>query len=220
MIRSTLAIFCSLLFAASSAAETRYISDRLTQPLREKPCAECTVQYQVPAGAEVELLDTDAYGWSQIRTAEDQTGWLPSRQLSYQPPARLQLEEFEVRIDALHLEMNALKQELQAVSTERDHLREDLGNLRGEEGDRFEELMTLRQQAEQTGNLVEQNQELLKNNNMLQGRIDVLTATNEQLQSSQSQTWFLYGAIAVFLAAILATIVPRLKPRKRFSEWG
>lgn len=220
MIRPVLTALCFMLFAVGSAAETRYISDRLSQPLREEPCGDCTVTFQVPAGTEVELLNTDAFGWARVRTAEGQTGWLPSRQLMFQPAARLQLEEFEERTNALHVELNALKRQLESITAERDSLREDLDNLSGEEGDRFEELVTLRQQADQASNLLEQNQELLKNNNMLQGRIDVLTATNEQLQSSQNQTWFLYGAIAMFLAAILAALLPRLKPRKRFSEWG
>lgn len=220
MIRFALATFCTLLFATGSLADTRYISDRLTQSLRESPCADCAVKFQVSAGTEVTLLDTDPFGWAQVQTSDGKTGWLPSAQLMFQPAARTQLEEFQQRVDALHIELNSLKQQLESATRERDHLRADLENLSGEEGDRFTELVALRQQVEQTDNLILQNQELLKNNNMVQGQLDVLTASNEQLQSSQNQTWFLYGTIALFLAAILAALLPHLKPRKRFSEWG
>ncbi len=220
MFRAILSTLILLSVTAVSLAETRYISDRLSQPLREEPCSDCAVRFQVPAGAEVELIETDAFGWAQVRTAQGQTGWLPSGQLMFRPAARDLLEELEARIEALHVELGAVQQQLQVVTAERDQIREDLINLRGEEGDRYEELVTLRQQAEHAANLIDQNQELLKNNNMLQGRIDVLTASNEQLQSSRNQTWFLYGAMAMFLAAILAALLPRLKPRKRFSEWA
>lgn len=220
MIRFALATLCTLLFTAGSAADTRYITDRLSQSLRTDPCAECEIAFQVPAGVEVTLLATDPYGWARVETEDGRSGWLPSAQLMFQPAARTQLEEFQQRIDALHVELNALKQQLTSVTNERDHLLTDLKNLSGDEGDRFAELTSLRQQVQQTSNLVTQNQDLLKNNNMLQGEIDVLTASNEQLRSSQNQTWFLYGAIAMFLAAILAAVLPHLKPRKRFSEWS
>jgi|SRR5690625_2590096 len=220
MIRLPLVTLCTLLFATASVADTRYITDRLTQSLRDKPCAECEVKFQIAAGTEVTLLTTDPYGWAQVETEDGRRGWLPSGQLMFQPAARAQVEEYEQRVEALHLELNALKQQLTNATNERDHLRADLENLSGEEGDRFAELTSLRQRVEQTSNLVTQNQELLKNNNILQGEIDVLRASNEQLQSSQNQTWFLYGAIAMFLAAILAALLPHLKPRKRFSEWS
>lgn len=220
MFRSLFIALLLLHTISSSAAETRYITDNLSLSLREEPCSDCAVSLQLSAGTPVELLNTDNFGWAQVRTPDGESGWLPSRQLMFQPAPRAQLEEYEQRLKALHLEVSALQQELQAVNGERDQLLKDLDNLSGDENEQFSELIELRQQADHARGLIDQNQELLKNNNILQGRIDVLTASNEQLQSKQQQTWFLYGGITLFLAAILATLLPHLRPRKGFSEWA
>lgn len=68
--------------------------------------------------------------------------------------------------------------------------------------------------------LQEQNEELIKRNRMLQSEIDVLTASRDQLQGDNRQRWFMFGGLAVFLGALLAVLLPRLKPRRRYSEWA
>lgn len=68
--------------------------------------------------------------------------------------------------------------------------------------------------------LQEQNEELIKRNRMLQSEIDVLTASRDQLLGDNRQRWFMFGGLAVFLGALLAVLLPRLKPRRRYSEWA
>ena len=75
--------------------------------------------------------------------------------------------------------------------------------------------------AGDAGALRAQNQELLTRNKMLQSEIDVLHATKEELQSNDIQRWFVFGGLLVALGALLGTILPLLKPkRRRYSEWS
>ncbi|MEH6466261.1 MAG: TIGR04211 family SH3 domain-containing protein, partial [Porticoccus sp.] len=82
------------------------------------------------------------------------------------------------------------------------------------------ELNTIKKISSNAISINQQNQELLERNGMLQSEIDVLKAANEQLSNRERNTWFLYGVFAVIAGALLTIIIPRLKRRKRFSEWG
>ncbi|GIX30638.1 MAG: hypothetical protein KatS3mg124_1110 [Porticoccaceae bacterium] len=82
------------------------------------------------------------------------------------------------------------------------------------------ELAELRQAAANALLLQQQNEELVKQNRMLQSEVDVLRAARDQLVRDESRKWFLYGAIAVALGALLAALLPRLRPRRRFGDWG
>jgi SH3 domain protein len=54
---------------------------------------------------------------------------------------------------------------------------------------------------------------------MLQGENDVLKANFDDLQKDMRNESFLYGGFTVFLGAILVVLIPKLRGRKRFSEW-
>ena len=54
---------------------------------------------------------------------------------------------------------------------------------------------------------------------MLQRENDVLKANFEDLQKDRRNESFLYGGLTVFLGAILVVLIPKLRGRKRFSEW-
>ncbi|MGB2466214.1 MAG: hypothetical protein ACPH96_06035, partial [Porticoccaceae bacterium] len=62
-------------------------------------------------------------------------------------------------------------------------------------------------------------QVLVKQNHMLQGENDVLKASLNDLQKDRRNQSFLYGGLTVFLGAILVVLIPKLRGRKRFSEW-
>ncbi|MBT5330590.1 MAG: hypothetical protein HOL48_02275, partial [Porticoccaceae bacterium] len=65
-----------------------------------------------------------------------------------------------------------------------------------------------------------QNEELIRRNQLMQQEIDILIARNERLEDSSWRSWFIYGAIAVLAGALLSVILPRLLPRRKYSEWG
>ena len=54
---------------------------------------------------------------------------------------------------------------------------------------------------------------------LLQTENDVLKSENESLRRSENTTFFIYGAFAVLLGVILATLLPKLKPSKRNTGW-
>ena len=66
----------------------------------------------------------------------------------------------------------------------------------------------------------DQIQSLVSHNNLLTQENDVLKARLSNFEKDDLYRSFLYGGLAVFLGAILSALVPRLRGRKRFQEWG
>ena len=65
-----------------------------------------------------------------------------------------------------------------------------------------------------------QNEALVKQNHVLQSNNDVLIADIGILENDRRNQSFLYGGLTVFMGALLAILIPKLRGRKKFSEWG
>ena len=81
------------------------------------------------------------------------------------------------------------------------------------------ELAEIRELSSDSIALSDQNEQLVKNNHMLQRENDSLKANVDDLQKDQRNESFLYGGLTVFLGALLVILIPKLRGRKRFSEW-
>lgn len=95
---------------------------------------------------------------------------------------------------------------IEAIANDNQNLRAQISEVKGISSDPIA--------------LNKQNQTLVKQNHMLQTDNDVLQAEVEVLANDHRNQSFIYGGITVFLGALLAILIPRLRGRKRLSEWG
>ena len=123
-------------------------------------------------------------------------------------------------------ELATLKQrntELEKIVSELNQaskaVRGELDNSQDTQNSLAAELAEIREISADALALSEQNQQLVKNNHMLQRENDSLKANVDDLQKDQRNESFLYGGLTVFLGAILVILIPKLRGRKRFSEW-
>lgn len=216
----TLLAFLLLALPALAQAQTRYVTDELRVPLRSSPCATCTIVHQgLTPGTELTVVNTENE-WTRVTTAQGANGWLPNHYLVDTPVAPGREAAIDANTDTLKAENIQLKNELGELQVAYDALEAqytlDKETISGIEV----ELSTVKKISNNALTLQEQNEELIKRSHMLQSEIDVLTASRDQLQNDNTQRWFMYGGIAVFLGALLAVLLPRLRPRRRYSEWG
>ncbi len=210
-----------LIAAANLQAETRYVSDELRVPLRSSPCSRCAIIHQgIKSGAALEVLSESDDGWTQVKTRSGLEGWLPSQYLLKQQIAKFRIASIEKSMTGLRQENRKLSETLRQLQGSNNQYETEMRTLSEQNSSIDKELRRIKQVSANALNLEKQNKELLKRNGILQSEIDVLTAANERLESKDSQTWFLYGAISVVLGALLSIILPMLKRRKRFSEWA
>lgn len=222
MIMSRYALLSLIMaISAPALAQTRYISDELRVPLRKSPCSSCAILHRgLKAGLELTVTETRD-GWSHVTTPGGMEGWLESQYLVSQPIAKTRITQFRKQNEDYQAQLTDMSAELTAARSEIDRLSTLLVSVRGESDDTAIELAEIREVSADAIKLHKQNQDLLKQNKMLQSEIDVLKATTEQMASNQTQKWFLYGALSVFLGALLAVLLPHLKKKKRgYSEWA
>ncbi|MGD9984287.1 MAG: TIGR04211 family SH3 domain-containing protein [Porticoccaceae bacterium] len=204
-------LLCSLSLTPGLArADSAYIIDELVVSLREAACGECRIVGPgMRSGQQVRILETGE-GWTRVETAEGVAGWLPSRYLTSQPIARDQLAALREEIQRLEAENRKLGSSTPAATTDGTPV------PAAPEGE-----APMTGPAADTDDLYAQNQALLTRNQILQSEIDVLHATKEELQSNDVQRWFIFGGLLVSLGALLGTVLPLLKPKRRgYSEWS
>lgn len=221
MNRYLWSIIASLLYATPLVAETRYISDEFRVPLRSSPCSTCAIIHRgLKSGLALTFIE-EQKDWSHVKTADGLDGWMPSQYIVNEPIARLRVERAEEHANALQKKYAELQEQIGSLERSNTELSLQAETLKDRNQAIHEELAMLRKVSSSSLELQQQNQELLKRNKMLQSDMDILTAHAEQQQALHTQKWFLYGALAVFMGAMLSVLIPRLK-RKRggYSEWA
>ncbi|TNE76072.1 MAG: TIGR04211 family SH3 domain-containing protein [Gammaproteobacteria bacterium] len=217
-------ILISALFALMAfnvQAATVYVSDEYRVPLRSSPCPRCSILHKgIKSGTALTLVETNAEGWSHVTTRSGLDGWMPSHYLQKEPTAREQLETMQARMASAEGKASELKEQLAALQEENNQLSSQLESLQDNNQGISSELQSIKKISSNAIAINQQNKELLERNGILQSEIDVLKASNERLSNSERNTWFLYGALAVVMGSLLTLLVPRLKKRKRYSEWA
>jgi len=66
----------------------------------------------------------------------------------------------------------------------------------------------------------DQNQVLIEKNSILESKIDILRGQNDRLSKSQRNTWFLYGALAVLMGALLTSYLSSISRKNKYDNWG
>lgn len=205
----------------SSDLPVLYVSDSIQVPVRATGCSNCTiVHYGLSSGTAVYDLGEVEGDWTRIRSASGNTeGWMLSRFLSNEPIARDRLAS---AVD----ELSVATEENLLIRGQLDDLLGELTSMglavetievEGEDGTQSRPVMSI------SGDVIglnTQNEELIRRNQLMQQEIDILMARNERLEDSSWRSWFFYGACAVFAGAILSLLLPRLMPRRKYSEWG
>lgn len=215
-----LAFFVLALNSFPASAETRFISDELRVPLRKSPCSNCAILHKgLPAGTQLTFVSSENE-WAQVTTKDGLTGWLPQQYLVDKPIARQRLTAAEANTQMLVDDNSKLTTDLAELQQAFNEMEAEYTNLERHSSEIEAELTALKKLSANAIALQEQNEALVKDNRMLQSELDVLTATRDQLSNDSSHKWFLYGGITVFLGALLAILLPQLRPRKRFSEWS
>jgi|SaaInlV_100m_DNA_5_1039725.scaffolds.fasta_scaffold11178_3 SH3 domain protein len=223
---AAVAVFGAMAFVADAQEPSNqdlpvlYVSDSFEVPVRATGCSNCTiVHYGLASGTEVFDLGEEVDDWTRIRSRGGIEGWMPSRFLLNEPVAVTKLADAESELTVLSEQNLLLEQQIEDLLTELNSmgLSVETVEIESEDGEIARPVMSI------SGDVIglnSQNEELIRRNQLMQQDVDLLTARNERLEDTARRTWFIYGACAVLAGALLSVLLPRLLPRKRYSEWG
>ncbi len=85
-------------------ADTAYVSERAFVDLRTDAHYESPVAHRVEAGSPVEPLQQSG-DFTQVRDAKGRVGWIETRVLTLEPPARVRQEQLERQLEAMRSEL-------------------------------------------------------------------------------------------------------------------
>lgn len=207
-----LLVGASLVSQAQTA--TRYVSDVIYIPLRSDKTPQAGVlKNGLGSGTRLQLLKeetgSDNNLWSQVITPDGIQGWVRSQNLTDKPTAAMQLAALSSGtrdLVVLQSENTDLKQQLEKIQQSYQQLLADTEDMR--------------QAATTALNLEEESQRIHAEYQLLQTRVDVLNAENEQLRDADRYSQWLNGGILVVGGVLLSFLLQALGRRKRRSEWG
>jgi len=205
-----------VLFSGSVQAETVWVSDQFEIMLRTGPSTSNAIERMLGSGTELESLQTDAdSGYSRVRTGAGTEGWVLTRYLMGEPPAREQLIRLSSQLTNANAQGSSLGSQLTSIKTEFDASQRRISDLEKERDQLQSELAEIKRTAANVLAIDSQNKNLRQRLTDSEIEVSVLEEENASLTAQSSRYWFIAGALVLFGGVIIGLILQRMKFQKR-----
>lgn len=210
-----LLIFC-LAAAVSVRAQTVWVSDQFEINLRTGPSTSNAIRLVVPSGTPLEVLERDQeLGYARVRTGGGTEGWVLSRYLMNEPPAREQLEELMSRLNTATERGSSVTSQLQALTRQHEEATSRINTLEREKQGLEQELAEIKSTAANALALDRQNKDLRQQLTDAEIKVSILEQENEELTGQKTRNWFLAGALVLLAGIVLGIWLPRIRWQRR-----
>ena len=213
--------FMLLLGSSSCFAETGYITDQLKITLRSGESTTHKVIRMLPSGTAVEILgQNSATNYAKVRLPDGTVGYVLSRMLLNERPARERLAEAERQLVVLRQEPGKLSSQLADLQESHADLQQRFNAMQNENSDLKQELSRLRKVAQDPLRIATERDDAVVRSQQLADELDILKLKNQRLTDKTEQNWFLIGAGVIIAGIILGLLIPHMRVKKNRSEWG
>ena len=224
MNTTVLTIACVVLVSVMGSvglayAQTAYISDNLTVPLRSGPSNANRILHRgLPSGTQLEILARDEdSGFVQIRTTRGTEGWLPEQYLLDEPIARDRLVIANRRISELSGTVEQQRTQLGSLNQEKGQADQSNTSLQRQVKTLERDLAELKRVSAGAIELNKNNERLNVLNERLRIEVDDRVKEVSNLEDNAQQQWLMIGGGLVLVGLILGVII---KSRPRRSAWN
>jgi SH3 domain protein len=202
-----LLLLASLPLAAQ--AETQYIVDQLTVPLRRGPTnGHKIIHAGLPSGTALEIVaKDDGSGFTQVRTANGTEGWVPTQYLTTEPAARDRVVQLNKRIESLTGELTTLRQGVKSEQSARSTAEGTSNDLNKQVKQLQTELADIKRVSANAVAMYEENKALKAQTEQLQQTASDQAGQIKSLKSSEVQVWLLIGGGLVVLGLIFGIAI-------------
>lgn len=202
-------------------AKTAYVSDQLKITMRSGESTTHKVIKMLPSGTQVNVISQNSKtGYSKVRTPSGTSGFVLTRMLLSERPARDRLAEAEAQLQVLRQEPDKLSSQLATLQESNQTLQRQYEALARENDQLNSEIETLRLAAAEPMRIARERDMSVEKNRQLTDELATLKLSNQRLTDKTEQNWFMIGAAAIIVGIVLGLILPRLRVRRRRSEWG
>jgi len=205
-----------VLVAPLARAESVWVSDEFEITLRTGPSTSNAIERMLSSGTQLEVLETNAdAGYTRVRTMGGTEGWVLTRYLMGEPPAREQLERLTGQLTNANARGSSLGSQLEAIRQEHDSALQRVRELETAKQQLEKDLAEIRRKSANVLAIDSQNQDLRQQLTDSEIKISILEQENEKLSSQTDRNWFITGALVLVGGILLGLVLPRLKFQRR-----
>ena len=217
-----ISIMTILLLAITSSAvraQTVYISDELTVPLRSGPSGQHRILHQgLPSGTVMEKIGEDAdAGFTQIRTQRGTEGWIRSQYLVSEPIARVQLQRAQAQLTRLREQLNSVQEENSQLNQSNNSAQNADQQNRARIAELEEELSEIKRVSASALETAQENKLLNETNIRLRDELDDLAEAYDRVEANAQNQALMIGAGLIFIGLIAGVLI---KARPQRSAWS
>jgi SH3 domain protein len=172
------------------------------------------------SGEAVTLLEEDLTSqYSLVESENGKQGYVLSRFLMPIPAARQTLLELEASFEKQKQRLREQADEVTELKQELDGERTDNSTLKSTLRASEQELTEIRTAAQETLNILAQNEQLQTIVEELRQEKTQLIETNDELSDSTRLDWFVRGGAVSLIAFVIGILITRIRWKKQDS-WG
>jgi SH3 domain protein len=210
-----LTISLLILSSLASAQSFVYITDQVDIPMRAEKTFGDNIVRSLSSGSKLSILQATEDGWTQVKF-ESSTGWIISRYLSNNPPARVRLEKLRQTYNANKLLIAKLAKRKTELESEVQALKVKNTKLSIQTSKSKAEKEHIEQVYKDALKLEHANEKFITTNLQLKTEIQLLKNNNTATEESSSRNWFFTGSIVLFFGILIGFIFPNFVNRRRY----
>ena len=205
-----------LLVAAQAFAEPAWVSDQFEIMLRTGPSTSNAIQLMVSSGTQLEILeDDDGSGYTKVSTAGGTEGWVLSRYLMPEAPAREQLATLSSQLTSANTRGTSMGTQLNAIKAEYDSATRQIRALENEQDRLQSELAGIKRTSANVLAIDSRNKELQEKLTDAEIRTSILEQENRELSGQNTRYWFMSGGLVLLVGFIMGLWIPRIRWQRR-----
>ena len=162
--------------APTAFGTSLYISDQIYVPVRKGKGKQYSILHRgLQTGTRVTLIEREE-DWTKIETQGGIVGWVPNQFLESSPPAKMQLETANKKIEKLNNQLSVLTQEKETLSRELQETKDALNSTQQQAKQTTKELDSLKIISASAVQSHQQAQKLTEDMQLLQTKYDVINS--------------------------------------------
>ncbi len=216
MIKKLIVQILCLLGAAQVLAAPAWVSDQFEVMLRTGPSTSNAIQLIVSSGTQLEVLAEDAEsGYTRVRTVGGTEGWVLSRYLMSEAPAREQLAVLTSQLTSANTRGSSMGTQLNAMKAENESAKRQIRALENEQDRLQTELASIKQTSADALAISDRNKKLQQDLTDAEIKASIFEQENQDLTGQNTRYWFMSGGLVLVVGFILGLWIPSIRWQRR-----
>ncbi len=193
-----------------------YVSDQIEIPIRTEKSIDAPILRMAFSGEKLALLESTESGWTKIRLSNNHVGWINSRFVINELPAREQLEKLSNQYNIQQIEYNKQTQAFKSLQKSLKESQEIKNTLAIEKAKIESRIKHIEKTYEDALKIEHSNQTLQQKILQLKNEMQILKKSNTYEQDRNARNWFVVGGLVLLIGVIFGVLTGRKYKRKRY----